>query len=178
MKPSLLRIAGLLTLAALLLASPGSAQRPAAPPLKGSAVPAPFTPKFEALAETRLLMEGLAHSNYRSISRQLRNRAPDGETWVFVRGQSLLIAETGNLLLLRPPRNNGRDTWMKLSMELRDAAGTLARAAGTRDLTRSRTALDGVTNACNRCHTTFRIPVRIGPEEDARPDAVSVEVRE
>jgi hypothetical protein len=63
-------------------------------------------------------------------------------------------------------------------MELRDAAGTLARAAGTRDLTRGRTALEGVTNACNRCHNTFRVPVRIGPEEDPRPDAVSLEWQE
>src|SRR5213080_3460763 len=62
----------------------------------------PFTPKFEALAETRLLMEGMAHSNYRSLQRLLKEKPADNETWVFVRGQALLLAETGNLLLLRP----------------------------------------------------------------------------
>src|SRR5262245_51093607 len=74
-----------------------------------------FTPKFEALAETRLLMEGLAHPNYRSLNKLLKQKPADVETWTFARGQALLVAETGNLLLLRPPRNNGRDTWMKLA---------------------------------------------------------------
>jgi hypothetical protein len=119
-------------------------------------------------------MEGLAHANYRSISKQLKNKPADADTWVFVRGQSLLVAETGNLLLLRPPRNTGRDTWMRLAMEMRDAAGNLGRAAGARDYPRSRTALEGLTNACNKCHTTFRIPVQIGPEEESRPDGMDV----
>ena len=29
------------------------------------------------------------------------------------RGQALLLAETGNLLLLRPPKTQGRDTWWR-----------------------------------------------------------------
>ena len=67
----------------------------------------PFTPGFEAVADTRLLMEGMVNANYRSVGKLLKNKPADRETWVFVRGQAILIAESGNLLLLRPPRGRG-----------------------------------------------------------------------
>jgi hypothetical protein len=153
------RLAATSILALLLLLTPGSAQRPA---------PA-FTPKFEVVGETRLLMEGLAHSNYRSLAKLLRAKPTDLDTWVFARGQSILIAETGNLLLLRPPRNTGRDTWMKLAMAMRSEAAEVARAAGSRDYTAATANLTRLTDSCNRCHTTFRVPVRVSPRDGA-PD--------
>ncbi|HTU89080.1 MAG TPA: hypothetical protein VMF69_03185 [Gemmataceae bacterium] len=133
-------------------------------------LPAPeakFTPKFEALAETKLLMEGLALPNFRSVEKHLQGKGPDDvDTWMFARGQALLIAETGNLLLLRPPRNEGRDTWMRRAMDMRQSAGALARRLGNRDLERSRTALLDLANKCNSCHQTFRVSTRIGPNEE------------
>ncbi len=155
--------AGLLLAAMLLLAQgPGAAQDRGAP----KPVP-PFTPRFEALAETKLLMEGLALPNYRGVERLLKGKAPDVESWAFARGQALLMAETGNLLLLRPPRNSGRDTWMRLAMGMRDKAGELARAAAARDLPKTKQALEAVKASCNRCHETFRVPVKVGPEPRA-----------
>jgi hypothetical protein len=162
-------------LAGLLLTVQGSAQtgKAARPAVAKVAV------KFEALAETRLLMEGLAHSNYRSLNRLLEKKPADNDTWVFARGQALLVAETGNLLLLRPPRNSGRDVWMQRAMEMRQVAGNLARAAAARDYPRSKTVLTELTTACNRCHGTFRVPVRVAPEpegsgKEGRATAVSL----
>ncbi|MFO0926432.1 MAG: cytochrome c [Gemmataceae bacterium] len=129
----------------------------------GAAV-TPFAPKFEAVAETQLLMEGLADANHRSLQRQLRAPPADTEAWTVVRGQALLIAETGNLLLIRPPRSGGRDTWMRLSTELRTAATALARKAADKDYPGGQAALTALTASCNRCHETFRVPVRVGPE--------------
>src|SRR5262249_47565483 len=85
------------------------------------------------------------------------------DTWAFVRGQALLVAETGNLLMLRPPRNHGQDAWMEHGTELRESATALARSAAARDLERSRAGLKTVAAACNRCHTTFRVPQQIQP---------------
>ncbi len=88
-------------------------------------------PRFEAVAETKLLMEGLAHPNYRALEKHLEGKGPpDGDTWTFARGQALLIAETGNLLLLRPPRNDGRDTWMRRAMDMRAVGGQPRPPAG------------------------------------------------
>lgn len=159
-------VCGLILLAGGILATSLSAQTRLAP----ERLPLPqdkFTPKFEALAETKLLMEGLAQSNYRAVEKHLQGKGPpDAETWIFARGQALLIAETGNLLLLRPPRNAGRDTWMRRAMDMRQSAGTVARHLANHDLSRSRSALLDLANTCNRCHQTFRVPTRIGPNAE------------
>jgi hypothetical protein len=140
---------------------------------------AKFTPKFEALAETTLLMDGLAHSNYLALEKHLEGKGPrDGDTWTFARGQALLIGETGNLLLLRPPRNEGRDTWMRRAMDMRQSAADLAKRLANRDLLRSRDAMLDLANKCNNCHQTFRVPTRIGPNKELPPPGAKSDGRD
>jgi hypothetical protein len=129
----------------------------AAPPASSKPLPSP-----QAVAETRLLMEALNQANFRGLEKLLGEKPANAEAWTFARGQALLIAETGNLLLLRPPRQ-GQIIWMDRSADLRTAATRLARAAGERDYDRSRAELKEVANCCNRCHQTFRVPVRLAP---------------
>jgi hypothetical protein len=166
------RGAALGTLAGLLLATSGSAQVSRTPRvITGSGTtPARVTPRFELWAETKLLMDGLAQPNHSGLEKHLKDRPADNDTWTFIRGQALLLAETGNLLLLRPPRSAGRDTWYSETMEMRRAAGALARQAGRRDYSASQAALKTLTAACNRCHQTFRVPVRLGPEAERLPE--------
>jgi len=121
--------------------------------------------RIEPIAETRLLMEGLALANLRGLDQQLRQKPSELEAWVFARGQALLIAETGNLLLLRPPRSQGQEAWVAYASQLRETGTRLARAAADRDYERSKAGLVEVTNVCNRCHQTFRVPVRMPPKE-------------
>ena len=125
------------------------------------------SPKPEPVAETRLLMEGLNQANYRGLERLLRDKPADVEAWTFARGQALLIAETGNLLMLRPPRAKGQDAWLDHAAELREAATALARTAAKRDLDRSRNALRDLAGACNRCHQAFRVTVKLAPFAEA-----------
>jgi hypothetical protein len=147
--------------AALLLSTPAVPQgvrvNPAAKPV----------PRLEPVAETRLLMDGLNQANFSGLEKMLKEKPADGDGWTFARGQALLIAETGNLLMLRPPKNQGQDAWMERSRELREAATGLARAASARDFDRSRTALTEVANACTHCHQTFRVAVRVVPFAEA-----------
>ncbi|MBY0527936.1 MAG: cytochrome c [Gemmataceae bacterium] len=152
--------------AALLVVAPVVPQQPAPPrtvPGQQPAPPARTTPRLEPVAETRLLMEGLAQSNFRGLERMLTRKPEDAESWAFARGQALLLAETANLLMLRPPRNSGQDAWMDRAMDLRAAAGRLARAAADNDYERSRAGLGEVANTCNRCHQAFRVTTRIVP---------------
>jgi hypothetical protein len=121
-------------------------------------------PKLEPVAETKLLMEGLADPNARALSKLLAAKPKDADAWKFVRGQSLLLGELGNLLLMRPPKGKaGEDAWQTHATELRDSATALARAAAAKEYVPSRTALAGVANACNRCHQAFRVATRIDP---------------
>ncbi len=121
------------------------------------------SPKLEPVAETKLLMEGLLQANVRGLEKNLRQPPADQETWTFVRGQALLIAETGNLLMLRPPKSGGQEAWMDLAAELRTKATALARTAASRDADGGRRALVDLSGTCNRCHQTFRVDVRITP---------------
>ncbi|MBY0514993.1 MAG: cytochrome c [Gemmataceae bacterium] len=127
-------------------------------------------PKLEPVAETKVIMVGLAEPNLRGLGQLLNARPKDADAWVFARGQALLVAETGNLLMLRPP--NGRDAqdkWMALAGELRGNAAVLAKATAEQDYVQARASLAATANVCNRCHQTFRVKNRVNPFPDERP---------
>jgi hypothetical protein len=117
----------------------------------------------EPVAETKLLMEGLLQANVRGMEKNLRQPPTDQETWTFVRGQALLVAETGNLLMLRPPKSGGQDVWYESAAQLREKATAIARFAANRDADRCRRGLVELANTCNRCHKTFQVPVQVTP---------------
>ena len=149
----------------LLAASPGAAQvRERAPAPAPVATAAP--PRLVPVAETRLLMDGVAKPNFDGLSKLLKAKPADADGWAFARGQGLLVAETANLLLIRPPKTKaGQDVWVPRAVEMRDAGVKVAQAAGAKDYLAARTALAELTNACNRCHTAFAVPVRLTPVE-------------
>ncbi|HEY1191664.1 MAG TPA: cytochrome c [Gemmata sp.] len=125
--------------------------------------------KLEPVAETKLLMEGLADPNTRAIGKLLSAKPQDAAAWGFARGQALLLAETGNLLMMRPPKTKeGQGPWLTHAAELRDRATELARAAATKDYLQARAALAGVANSCNRCHQSFRVKQRVDPFAEGR----------
>ena len=129
-------------------------------------------PKLEPIAETRLLMEGLAHANFRGLERNLKKDPIDDPSWTFARGQALLIAETANLLMLRPPKNPGETAWMEKSMDMRGQAQQLAQHLAKKDLEKSKAGLQALAASCNRCHTSFRVPIEIVPFQQIEPPPV------
>jgi hypothetical protein len=83
-----------------------------------------------------------------------------------------LIAETANLLMLRPPKSAGaQPVWFNDAMDLRAKATALALQLSKKDLEGSKTGLQQLANSCNRCHQSFRVPVEITPfpPNDAPP---------
>jgi hypothetical protein len=118
-------------------------------------------PKLVAVAETRLLMEGLAHANFRGLERLLKQKPADDKAWTFARGQALLIAETANLLMLRPPHNQGEPIWFARAMELRGAAAQLALSLSKRDYEAGRAGLIQLAGHCNSCHKNFSVNAQI-----------------
>jgi hypothetical protein len=142
---------------------------PALPAASQSTGPGKLVPKLEPIAETKLLMEGLAHANFRGLERHLSARPTEEETWVFARGQALLIAEAANLLMLRPPKKEGQETWFLRSMELRRKAAALAQTIATKNLEQSRKGLIDLGTTCTKCHQNFKVPVLIEPFAEAPP---------
>jgi len=152
---------GIVFLAIVFLALPrGNGQGKTAPKI---------TPKLEPIADTKLLMEGLAHANFRGLERNLTTKPTEDQTWVFARGQALLIAETANLLMLRPPKTVGQDTWFARTMDLRAKATRLARTITSKNFEQSRREMIDLGNSCTKCHQSFRVPVVIEPFGEAAP---------
>ena len=118
-------------------------------PLEATQGYAKVTPRLEAVAETKLIMEGLAHTNFRGLERLLTDRPTEVKAWTFARGQALLLAETANLLMLRPPKNQGQAVWFDRAMALRTTTKELAKAVGERDYDRSKAGLLKVAAVCN-----------------------------
>jgi hypothetical protein len=112
-------------------------------------------------------MDGLLQANFRGLERNLKQRPADDTGWVYARGQALLIAETGNLLLMRPPRSSGQEVWLEMATDLRDKGTRLARAAAAKDLERCRVGLADLAVSCNRCHQTFGQATKIVPFAEA-----------
>jgi hypothetical protein len=125
--------------------------------------PAKLAPKLEPIAETKLLMEGLAHANFKGLEKILSQKPADPQAWIFARGQALLVAETANLLMMRPPQKEGQTVWFERATALRSRAAELAQTLAKRDFDRARTGLSLVADSCNRCHQAFRVPVQIEP---------------
>lgn len=126
-------------------------------------------PKLDPVAETKLLMQGLAHPNFKGLERILDKTPQENQAWTFGRGQALLLAETANLLMMRPPQKQGQDAWFERTAEMRTEATHLATNLGLKNYARSRAGLLAVAASCNRCHQTFRVNVQIAPFADERP---------
>jgi hypothetical protein len=157
-------------LGALVLLAAGAVTLYAVVPAAGQREPPPVRarPRLEPVAETKLLMEGLALPNFRGLEKILKQKPDSAEAWTFARGQALLIAETANLLGLRPPRSDrAQAAWFARTADLRDGARAVARSAAAQDYERARAQLVKLANTCNRCHRTFRKAIEIVPFEEA-----------
>src|SRR5262249_52471073 len=117
-------------------------------------------PRPQPVAETRLLMDALNQANFQGLERLLHEKPASVDAWIFMRGQALLIAECGNLLMIRPP-TVGKAVWLDRCADLRMAATRVARAAADRDYPRARNLVGELATSCNRCHDSFRIKVHI-----------------
>jgi cytochrome c553 len=79
----------------------------------------------------------------------------DAKGWTGARNQALVLAESGNLLMVGTRiRDNGN--WMKMSRALVDAAALAAAAAEKKDETAFAAATDSITVACMECHRPYR----------------------
>ena len=90
----------------------------------------------------------------------------DVQTWTFARGQALLIAETANLLMLRPPKGQGQPVWFDRASELRTASKQLVATIASQDYDKSKAGLIALAVTCNRCHQAFRVSTEIVAFQD------------
>lgn len=99
-------------------------------------------------------MEGVFQGPYRRLKQAMANENKTNATWKVIRGETLVLAEGGNLLLLRKPKKDVED-WLKYSIASRDAGAELFKAAKKRDADGAAKAYRSMLNQCNACHKQF-----------------------
>lgn len=79
----------------------------------------------------------------------------DAKGWMAARNQAVLLAESGNLLMVGA-RVRDNINWMTMSRALVDAAVLAVTAAEKSDAKALEAATDSITVACMECHRPYR----------------------
>ncbi len=84
-----------------------------------------------------------------------REAPKDDQAWTAVRNSALILAESGNLLMLGS-RAKDEGAWMTMSQAMIDAAVAALKAAEAKDVDAVLEAGDGIVYACMNCHEPYR----------------------
>jgi hypothetical protein len=114
-----------------------------------------------AIAKPKLLMDAINEPAFLWLNQTLRGRPTDNRTWQHLSDEAQLVAENGNLLLLRPPQGKKAGAWLDRATALRLQAVHLNQAADKHDFPAARKALIALTGTCTRCHKQFGVPVDV-----------------
>lgn len=129
-------------------------QRPFLSPTS-AAEPAAEAPKPEPVeSDMHEFMEYQFQPVYLRLKQALAQAPADRAGWKGVKSDSLILAEGGNLLLLREPKADAAE-WAEYSVETRQHGGELYKAAKASDYANARKHYEAMLVSCNACHTKF-----------------------
>jgi len=77
------------------------------------------------------------------------------EEWMVLQGQTLMLAESANLLMM-PDRARDLDQWMRDARLMLDAGETAYRAAKDRSVEGLEAVSDALYESCVTCHEHYR----------------------
>lgn len=84
-----------------------------------------------------------------------REAPKDDAGWAAVRNHAVILAESGNLLMLQG-RAKDKGNWMKLATALATAAGDALRGAESKNADAILEAGDRIAAICEACHEPYR----------------------
>ena len=150
---NLLRRLGVPLAAAMLAALIPTALAPTWPMVRTSG--AGEQHDLKPLVDTHEFMEHVVEGTFATLKKGLSEKPADENAWRSVRDTSLLLGESGNLLLIRKPDDADASDWSKLCIALRESGDTLSKTAKAKDYDASRQAYLALVHACNACHTKY-----------------------
>ena len=99
-------------------------------------------------------MEGAFLFPYRRLKEQMATEPTALPAWKAIRSDALILAEGGNLLLIRTPKEDVAD-WNRYSIESRDAGQAMIKAAKKKDFEKTTEHYKQMLVHCNACHDQF-----------------------
>jgi hypothetical protein len=107
----------------------------------------------KAVATTADIMTTLTVPASTAVFRAASEAPPDQAAWAAVRGQALVLAESGNLLLIGSRVRAG--DWTRMAVALREAAAGAVKAADAKHAAALADAGDGIYETCEQCHLQY-----------------------
>ncbi|GEM_PF-6723681 len=101
------------------------------------------------------LMEYIVEEAFDDLKEDLATEPANKKAWRGVLSSSVMLAETGNLLLIRRPDDADAREWTTLSIALRETGSEVMKAAKARDYAATKKAYAAMVASCNKCHTRF-----------------------
>lgn len=124
-----------------------------------TAVASPVIPDAEDKAEIveesmHEFMEYVFQPTYRRLKASMASEPSDNADWKAVKSDSLILAESCNLLFVRLPDENASD-WTKHATASRTHGAALYRAARAKDFSTAADSYRLMLKNCNACHRQF-----------------------
>ncbi len=99
-------------------------------------------------------MEYVFQPTFRRLKPAMATAPTDNKVWKAIKADALILAESGNLLLMRKSEADVAD-WIEHSVQVRDFGGDLYRAARAKDHPTARKHYEAMVENCNACHHQF-----------------------
>lgn len=99
-------------------------------------------------------MEYVFQPTYMRLKVAMASEPTDNGTWKAIKSDALILAESGNLLLIRKPKEHA-DVWTQHSVAVRELGGNLYQAARKKDYESARRNYSSMLMKCNSCHDKF-----------------------
>ena len=123
--------------------------------LAGAALAQGKTPPFQPVATISQIMVAVTLPYSDALLYIQRNPPKNDRDWEALQMQALMLAESGNLLMMAGrARNQGQ--WMKDARLLVEAGAAAVKATRARDLDAVLALNDQIVTSCITCHTQFR----------------------
>lgn len=121
--------------------------------------PTPLTlsrtePTLRPVASVKQIMQGITIPASSTVFAVAGTAPADDAGWQAVEVSAMAVAESGNLLLMKPRAVDGAQ-WRQFSLALVAAGERAAKAAQARDVEQTSLAGDDMYDVCEQCHARY-----------------------
>jgi cytochrome c556 len=109
---------------------------------------------YKPVASVLVLMKAIVIPASNAVFDVASEAPKTDDQWDALQNNAVLLAESGNLLMMRAPAKNRAD-WMKYSRVLVDSAEAALRGAKAKNVDAVLEAGDGIYGSCESCHEKY-----------------------
>ena len=113
------------------------------------------TPPFQPVATISQIMVAITLPYSDALLYIQRNPPKNDRDWEALQMQALMLAESGNLLMMEGRAKN-KGQWMKNARMLVEAGAAAVKATRAKDLQAVLALNDQIVSSCITCHTQYR----------------------